>query len=85
MKKMLESNTGFGTARRRPEQFLKEVEAWIPNSVEDKDRLASEIANDPLVIDGKTKEARSAILKRTLRVRCSLQDNRACQFFKLGV
>ncbi|KAF3031153.1 hypothetical protein E8E11_010459 [Didymella keratinophila] len=49
------------------ETFSKEVEAWVSDFVEDEDRLASEIAKDPLVVDEKTKETRSAFLEDTAR------------------
>ncbi|KAF3032319.1 hypothetical protein E8E12_002216 [Didymella heteroderae] len=49
------------------ERFSKEVEAWVSDFVEDEDRLASEIAKDPLVVDEKTKETRSAFLEDTAR------------------
>ncbi|KAK7177855.1 hypothetical protein PSPO01_16098 [Paraphaeosphaeria sporulosa] len=47
------------------ETFSKEVEAQVSDFVEDPDRLASEIAKDPLVVDEKTKETRSAFLDDT--------------------
>ncbi|KAF9698074.1 hypothetical protein EKO04_003953 [Ascochyta lentis] len=47
------------------ERFSKEVEACVSNLVKDKDHLASEIAKDPLVVDEKTKETRSAFLEDT--------------------
>jgi hypothetical protein len=49
------------------DRFAKEVEAWVSDFVSDEDRLASEIAKDPLVVDEKTKETRSAFLEDTAR------------------
>ncbi|KAF3025445.1 hypothetical protein E8E11_004280 [Didymella keratinophila] len=51
----------------RAERFSKEVEACVSDFVEDEDRLMSEIAKDPLVVDEKTKETRSAFLEDTAR------------------
>lgn len=45
------------------ERFAKEVEAWVSDLVKDEDRLAVEIAKDPIVLDEKTKETRSAFLE----------------------
>jgi hypothetical protein len=58
----------------RAETFSKEVEAQVSGFVEDLDHLASEIAKDPLIVDEKTKESRSAF-QMTLRVRCLSQEN----------
>jgi hypothetical protein len=49
------------------ERFSKDVEAWVFDFVEDEDRLALEIAKDPIVVDEKTKETRSANLEDTVR------------------
>ena len=51
----------------RVETFSKEVEAQVSDFVEDEDRLALEIAKDPLVIDEKANETRSAFLADTAR------------------
>ena len=49
------------------ERFAKEVEAWFSDLVKDEDRLAVEIAKDPIVLDEKTKETRSAFLEDIAR------------------
>jgi hypothetical protein len=49
------------------ETFSKEVEVQVSDFVEDEDLLALEIAKDPLVVDEKTKETRSAFLEDTAR------------------
>ncbi|KAF3036748.1 hypothetical protein E8E11_006095 [Didymella keratinophila] len=49
------------------ERFAKEVEAWVSDLAKDEDRLAVEIAKDPVVLDEKTKEIRSAFLEDIAR------------------
>ncbi|KAF3031700.1 hypothetical protein E8E11_000669 [Didymella keratinophila] len=49
------------------ERFAKETEAWVSDLVKDEDRLAVEIAKDPIVLDEKTKETRSAFLEDIAR------------------
>jgi hypothetical protein len=49
------------------EKFAKEIEAWVSDLVKDEDRLAVEIAKDPVVLDAKTKEIRSAFLENIAR------------------
>jgi hypothetical protein len=45
------------------ETFSKELEACVSDFVKDEDRLAAEIAKDPIVIDRETKKSRSAFLE----------------------
>jgi hypothetical protein len=45
------------------ERFAKEVEAWASDLFKDEDRLAVEVAKDPIIVDEKTKETRSAFLE----------------------
>ena len=49
------------------ETFSKEIEAWVSDFVKDEDRLAFEIAKDPIVLDKKTGKSRSAFLEDTAR------------------
>jgi hypothetical protein len=50
------------------EKFAKEVEEWASDFVKDKDRLAFEIAKDPIVLDKQTKDTGSAFLEVVARI-----------------
>ena len=49
------------------ETFSKEIEAWVSGFVKDEDRLAVEVAKDPIVLDEQTRKSRSAFLEDTAR------------------
>jgi hypothetical protein len=67
----------FGSSKKSPlprlfldveaEISAKEIEAWISDLVKDEDHLAVEIAKDPVVLDEKAKEIRSAFLEDIAR------------------